>query len=167
MVPKPKKLTREEFASLLTVGNTGAFDPLAVIPAEHSARLIALGYVADLLGRLRMTTPGRRRIEAGFEKQAATAAETLRRPLLRIGLQLDNQPSAAPKFNVATVYKAFGFFDCLGVVWANKRLVINEMAVITDSVGSIFGHAMRSLNQGAPLLSVTDGCRDGAVITKV
>jgi hypothetical protein len=59
-------LTREEFASLLTVGNTCAVtDPPAAIPAEHRVRLIALGYIADILGRLRMTTVGRRRIAAG------------------------------------------------------------------------------------------------------
>jgi hypothetical protein len=63
MVPKSKMLTREEFASLLTVGNTRAvLKPPAVIPVEHSARLIALGYMVDLAGRLRMTTPGRLRI---------------------------------------------------------------------------------------------------------
>jgi len=66
MVSKAKMLTPEEFASLLTVGNTSAVrDPPAVIPAEHSARLIALGYMADISGRLRMTTPGRIRIYAG------------------------------------------------------------------------------------------------------
>ena len=32
------------------------------IPAEHSARLIALGYMVHLEGRLRMTTAGRVRI---------------------------------------------------------------------------------------------------------
>jgi hypothetical protein len=58
-------LTREEFASLLTVANTSAMsDPPAVIPADHSARLIELGYMVDLEGRLRMTTPGRSRIRA-------------------------------------------------------------------------------------------------------
>src|SRR5258706_10353544 len=63
MVPKSKMLTREEFASLLTVANTSAvLEPPAVIPPEHSARLIALGYMADLSGRLRMTTAGRARI---------------------------------------------------------------------------------------------------------
>jgi hypothetical protein len=63
MPSKSKKLTREEFASLLTVGNTSAvLEPPAVIPANHSARLIALGYMADLEGRLRMTTTGRARI---------------------------------------------------------------------------------------------------------
>jgi hypothetical protein len=63
-------LTREEFASLLTVGNTCAvLEPPPIIPAEHSARLIALGYMADLYGRLRMTASGRSRIAAGLEKQ--------------------------------------------------------------------------------------------------
>jgi hypothetical protein len=61
-----KKLTPEEFASLLTVGNTSAVtSPPAAIPAEHRDRLIALGYMADIAGRLRMTTPGRIRIHAG------------------------------------------------------------------------------------------------------
>jgi hypothetical protein len=65
MVSKSKKLTREEFASLLTVGDTCAvLEPPAVIPSDHRARLIALGYMADLSGRLRMTTSGRRRIAA-------------------------------------------------------------------------------------------------------
>jgi hypothetical protein len=59
-------LTREEFASLLLVGNTSAVTaPPAEIPAQHSARLIALGYMADLSGRLRMTSSGRSRIAAG------------------------------------------------------------------------------------------------------
>jgi hypothetical protein len=63
MAAEAKMLTREEFASLLLVGNASAVsDPRAVIPAEHSARLIALGYMVDLAGRLRMTTPGRLRI---------------------------------------------------------------------------------------------------------
>jgi hypothetical protein len=66
MGPKAKTLTREEFESLLTVGNTSAVtSPPAVIPTEHSARLIALGYVVNLEGRLRLTTPGRIRIYAG------------------------------------------------------------------------------------------------------
>jgi hypothetical protein len=59
-------LTREEFASLLLVGNAPAtIRPPAVIPAAHSARLIVLGYMVDIEGRLRMTTPGRIRIYAG------------------------------------------------------------------------------------------------------
>jgi hypothetical protein len=66
-----KRLTREEFASLVLVGNRSAVtDRPAVIPVEHSAKLIALGYMADLAGRLRMTTPGRQRIREGFEKEA-------------------------------------------------------------------------------------------------
>ena len=61
----PTKLTREEFVSLLTVGNCSTKDPPAAIPVEHSAKLIALGYVVDLVGRLRMTTPGRQRMAVG------------------------------------------------------------------------------------------------------
>jgi hypothetical protein len=73
MAPESKKLTRDEFASLLTVGKTCAvLEPPAVIPAEHSARLIGLGYMVDLSGRLRLTTPGRQRI---------AAAENQTRPL--------------------------------------------------------------------------------------
>jgi hypothetical protein len=66
MASAPKMLTHEEFASLLTVGRCAVFEPPAVIPAEHCARLIGLGYIWDIAGRLRMTTPGRRRIDAGF-----------------------------------------------------------------------------------------------------
>jgi hypothetical protein len=62
MASEAQMLTSEEF----TVGSTPAVNgPPAVIPAEHSARLIALGYMVDLAGRLRMTTPGRIRIYAG------------------------------------------------------------------------------------------------------
>jgi hypothetical protein len=40
-------LSREEFASLLMVGNTRAMsDPPAIIPADHRIMLIALGYMA-------------------------------------------------------------------------------------------------------------------------
>jgi hypothetical protein len=66
MASESEVLTREEFASLLTVGNTSAVtSPPAVISAAHSARLIALGYMVDLAGRLRMTTRGRMRMAAG------------------------------------------------------------------------------------------------------
>jgi hypothetical protein len=66
MAAYSKTLSAEEFASLLKVGNTSAVtDPPAVIPPEHSAKLIALGYMVDLAGMLRMTTPGRIRIYAG------------------------------------------------------------------------------------------------------
>jgi hypothetical protein len=59
-------LTPEEFASLLRVADLSAFrNAPAVIPADHSDRLIALGYMVDLAGRLRMTTAGRVRIYAG------------------------------------------------------------------------------------------------------
>jgi hypothetical protein len=66
MAVEAKNLTLKEFASLLAVGNTSAvLNAPAAIPAEHSAKLIALGYMVDLAGRLRMTTPGRIRLAAG------------------------------------------------------------------------------------------------------
>jgi hypothetical protein len=41
MASESENLTGEEFASLLTVANTNAvLEPPAVIPVEHSARLI-------------------------------------------------------------------------------------------------------------------------------
>lgn len=66
MASDTEVLTDEEFASLLTIGNTRVHTPVPTIPAEHSARLIALGYMVYLEGRLRMTTPGRYRIYAGL-----------------------------------------------------------------------------------------------------
>ena len=66
MATEVQILTPAEFACLLTVGNTCAVrEPPAVIPAEHSVRLIELGYMVDLEGRLRMTSNGRIRIHAG------------------------------------------------------------------------------------------------------
>lgn len=59
-------LTNERFSSLVLVGNNLPARPPALVPAEHSARLIALGYMSDFAGRLRMTTPGRHRIAAGL-----------------------------------------------------------------------------------------------------
>jgi hypothetical protein len=73
MASESKPLTAEEFASLVTVGNTSVRDPPAIIPAQHRARLIALGYMADLDGRLRMTSSGRRRIQAGFKNKLPRA----------------------------------------------------------------------------------------------
>ena len=66
MAEEARALTIKEFASLLAIGNAGVNDPAPVIPAEHSARLIALGYMVDLLGRLRLTTRGRIRIVVGI-----------------------------------------------------------------------------------------------------
>jgi hypothetical protein len=65
MASEAIKLTDEEFASLLAVGNAPANSSPPAIPSAHSIRLIALGYMVDLAGRLRMTTPGRVRIYAG------------------------------------------------------------------------------------------------------
>jgi hypothetical protein len=65
MAKEAQMLTDEEFASLLVIGNMPVNGPVPLVPAAHSARLIALGYMVDLAGRLRMTTPGRIRIYAG------------------------------------------------------------------------------------------------------
>ena len=66
MASEAHMLTPEEFASLVRVGDLSAFrGPPAVIRAEHRYRLIALGYLVDLDGRLRMTTHGRHRLYAG------------------------------------------------------------------------------------------------------
>jgi hypothetical protein len=67
-------LSPEEFASLIAVGNTPVNGPAPTIPAAHSARLIALGYMADIAGRLRMTTTGRFRIYAGQIADGLTAS---------------------------------------------------------------------------------------------
>lgn len=65
MTSRKDMLTPEEFASLLKVGNSlPVRDPPVVIPSEHSARLIELGYMVQLDGRLRMTSPGRVRMYA-------------------------------------------------------------------------------------------------------
>ncbi|MEY9115745.1 hypothetical protein ABIE86_004477 [Bradyrhizobium diazoefficiens] len=65
MPPKTEALTVEEFASLLVVSNVPPNAPAPAIPVAHSKRLIALGYMVHLSGRLRMTTNGRVRIYAG------------------------------------------------------------------------------------------------------
>jgi hypothetical protein len=58
----PMKSSRRCFL----VGAPSTYGPPVVIPPEHSARLIALGYMADIQGRLRMTTPGRMRLADGM-----------------------------------------------------------------------------------------------------
>ena len=59
-------ITADEFASLLRVADLSTFrDSPAVIPAGHKERLVALGYLTDISGRLRITTLGRNRINAG------------------------------------------------------------------------------------------------------
>ena len=65
MASKSKPLTPEELVSLLKVANRSAvLEPPAIIPSEHRARLIGLGYMANISGRLRMTTTGRRQAAA-------------------------------------------------------------------------------------------------------
>jgi hypothetical protein len=66
MAVEARELTIKEFASLLAIGNSRVNDLAPVIPTEHSNRLIALAYIADVAGRLRLTTLGRNRIAAGL-----------------------------------------------------------------------------------------------------
>jgi hypothetical protein len=69
MASKSRPLTPEELASLLKVANRSAvLEPPAIIPSEHRARLIGLGYMANRSGRLQMTTAGRRKV-VGFAGQ--------------------------------------------------------------------------------------------------
>ena len=79
MATQSRMISPEEFASLLTVGNTRASDSAPAIPTEHSARLIALGYVADVADRLRMTTPGRQRMAAGMSNEVTAPGAALAR----------------------------------------------------------------------------------------
>jgi hypothetical protein len=65
MTSETQMLTAEEFASLILIGNMPVNGQAPQVPAAHSARLIAMGYMVDLAGRLRMTTHGRIRIYAG------------------------------------------------------------------------------------------------------
>jgi hypothetical protein len=48
MASKSITLTQDEFASLLAVGNARVNSSAPLIPAAHSDRLIALGYMVDL-----------------------------------------------------------------------------------------------------------------------
>lgn len=59
-------LTDEEFASLLLIAAPSTYGAAPSIPPEHSARLIALGYLAHNQGRFRMTTAGRIRLADGI-----------------------------------------------------------------------------------------------------
>jgi hypothetical protein len=64
MASEATTITSEEFDSLLTVGNAPIHGSPPVIPNTHSERLIAVGYMVHLEGRLRMTGPGRYRMYA-------------------------------------------------------------------------------------------------------
>jgi hypothetical protein len=63
MVPDTADLTGDQFVSLLMLGDAGQNIPAPIIPIDHELRLLDLGYAVSLLGRLRITTPGRQRID--------------------------------------------------------------------------------------------------------
>ena len=77
MASETEILTDEEFASLLLVGNLPVNGRAPLVPAAHSDRLIALGYMVHLSGRLRMTTQGRVRI---YAKQLTSGQGSSQRP---------------------------------------------------------------------------------------
>jgi hypothetical protein len=56
-------LTDLEFASLQEVGSSFCHD---AIPADHQARLLALGLIYALLGSVRVNTAGRARMNRGY-----------------------------------------------------------------------------------------------------
>ena len=72
-------LTRDQFISLLMVGDVAPNGLAPIIPMDHETLLIRLGYVVNLQGRLRMTTPGRQRM-ASIEAPPG-ALEIQNRPL--------------------------------------------------------------------------------------
>jgi hypothetical protein len=61
-MPHTFLLSEGEYASLTEVG-TGFLHE--AIPAEDAARLLRLGLVYNLLGSIRITTAGRRRLRQG------------------------------------------------------------------------------------------------------
>ena len=81
----PEFLTRDQFISLLMVGDVTPTGLAPIIPIDHETLLIRLGYVVNLQGRLRITTHGRLRlasIEAipGAGKPGAGTTQTRPRP---------------------------------------------------------------------------------------
>jgi hypothetical protein len=82
----PEFLTRDQFISLLMVGDVTPSGLAPIIPIDHETLLIRLGYVVNLQGRLRITTHGRLRlssIEATPGTAKAGAGKTQTRPLTR------------------------------------------------------------------------------------
>ena len=75
----PEFLTRDQFISLLMVGDARPHGHPPIIPIDHETLLVRLGYVVRLQGRLRMTTPGRIRI-ASIEDVAQDGSPTTGRP---------------------------------------------------------------------------------------
>jgi hypothetical protein len=73
----PDFLTRDQFISLLMVGDATPTGLAPIIPIDHETLLIRLGYLVNLQGRLRMTTQGRLRL-ASIE--ATPGAQTRPRP---------------------------------------------------------------------------------------
>jgi hypothetical protein len=60
----PEFLTRDQFISLLMVGDVTPTGLAPIIPIDHETLLVRLGYVVNLQGRLRITTHGRLRLKS-------------------------------------------------------------------------------------------------------
>jgi hypothetical protein len=81
----PEFLTRDQFISLLMVGDVTPSGLAPIIPIDHEALLIRLGYVVNLQGRLRITTHGRLRLASienipGLGNNGAGTTQTRPRP---------------------------------------------------------------------------------------
>ncbi len=86
----PEFLTRDQFISLLMVGDVTPAGLAPIIPIDHETLLVRLGYVVNLQGRLRITTYGRQRLasieatrgagKTGAGKTGGGTAQTRPRP---------------------------------------------------------------------------------------
>jgi hypothetical protein len=81
----PEFLTRDQFISLLMVGDVTPTGLAPIIPIDHETLLVRLGYVVNLQGRLRITTHGRLRLKSieeipGAGKAGAGATQNRPRP---------------------------------------------------------------------------------------
>jgi hypothetical protein len=89
----PEFLTRDQFISLLMVGDVTPNGLAPIIPIDHETLLVRLGYVVNLQGSLRITTHGRQRLAsveaipmAGIVGSGKTGAATNQtRPQSRSG----------------------------------------------------------------------------------
>jgi hypothetical protein len=81
----PEFLTRDQFISLLMVGDVTPGGLAPIIPIDHETLLVRLGYVVNSQGRLRITTHGRLRLASienvpGSGNTGAGTTQTRPRP---------------------------------------------------------------------------------------
>jgi hypothetical protein len=68
-------------------------------------------------------------------KEAASRAA-----LLRLGFQPDDEAFSAPKLYVVTINQLPGLLGSVGVTVASKALMVDEMTIGSNRVGSIVCH---------------------------